>query len=121
MDELTDDHRENVTYISQAGRHLLDLINEVLDISRMESGQMTISREPVAVADVLHEVAALVTPLADRRRSRWSQSRMTEVPTCWPIDSASQVLLNLLSNAMKYNRDGGTVRIAAATASPATG
>ena len=67
MDSLTDDQRESVRYISRAGHHLLDLINEVLDISRIETGQMTISAEPVALADLLGEVIGLVGPAsADR-------------------------------------------------------
>src|SRR5207245_9464789 len=56
MDELNADQRENVAYISQAGRHLLELINEALDISRIEPGQLSISPEPIAADDSLNEV-----------------------------------------------------------------
>jgi PAS domain S-box-containing protein len=112
MDELSADQRENVAYISQAGRHLLQLINEVLDISRIESGQISISREPVAIDEVLHEVTALVRPLADARRVE------LDIPEAQPgtfvladRQRLNQVLLNLLSNAVKYNRDGGTIRV----------
>jgi CheY-like chemotaxis protein/two-component sensor histidine kinase len=112
MDELSADQRENVAYISQAGRHLLQLINEVLDISRIESGQISISREPVAVEEVLYEVTALVRPLADARRV------VLDVAPAEPglfvladRQRLNQVLLNLLSNAVKYNRDGGTIRV----------
>ena len=112
MDELSADQRENVAYISQAGRHLLQLINEVLDISRIESGQISISREPVAIDEVLHEVMALVRPLADARRIELA------IPEAQPgtfvladRQRLNQVLLNLLSNAVKYNRDGGTIRV----------
>jgi len=112
MDELNADQRENVAYISQAGRHLLELINEVLDISRIESGQISISREPVAVDEVVHEVATLVRPLADAR------GVTVEVVAIEPgafvladRQRLNQVLLNLLSNAVKYNREGGSIRV----------
>jgi PAS domain S-box-containing protein len=112
MDELSADQRENVAYISQAGRHLLELINEVLDISRIESGQISISREPVAVEEVLHEVTALVRPLADARRVALDiRAAQPGVFVLADRQRLNQVLLNLLSNAVKYNRDGGSIRV----------
>jgi PAS domain S-box-containing protein len=115
MDDLTAEQHENMAYISQAGRHLLDLINEVLDISRIESGQMTISREPVALADVLHDLAALVRPLADRRNITLDASHAMAGGAYVLADRQrlNQVLLNLLSNAVKYNREGGSIRVRA--------
>ncbi len=119
MDSLTDDQRESVRYISRAGHHLLDLINEVLDISRIDTGQMTISPEPVALEDLLGEVTGLVGPLSADRSI-----------TVEPLDPAcarhvladrqrlKQVLLNLLSNAIKYNRDGGSIRVSCSLVSP---
>jgi PAS domain S-box-containing protein len=112
MDELSADQRENVAYISQAGRHLLQLINEVLDISRIESGQISISREPVAVEEVLHEVTAVVRPLADARRVGLDiRAVQPGIFVLADRQRLNQVLLNLLSNAVKYNRDGGTIRV----------
>jgi PAS domain S-box-containing protein len=112
MDELSADQRENVAYISQAGRHLLELINEVLDISWIESGQISISREPVAVEEVLHEVTALVRPLADARRVALDiRAAQPGVFVLADRQRLNQVLLNLLSNAVKYNRDGGSIRV----------
>ena len=67
LDELTEDHRSSVKHILQAGHHLLDLINEILDISRIERGQLTISAEPLAVDELLDEVTAVMTPLAAER------------------------------------------------------
>ena len=119
MDQITDDQRESVRYISRAGHHLLDLINEVLDISRIETGQMTISPEPVALADLLGEVVGLVGPLSADR------AIMVEAldPACARHVLADrqrlkQVLLNLLSNAIKYNRDGGSIRVSCSLVSP---
>ncbi|HXG39779.1 MAG TPA: ATP-binding protein [Candidatus Limnocylindrales bacterium] len=113
MDELPAEQRQYVRYIRQAGRHLLELINEVLDVSRIESGQMTISPEPVEVAELLSEILALAGPLADDRRIRIDAAPAN----CRSFVMADrqrlkQVLLNLVSNAIKYNRDGGSVRIA---------
>ena len=112
MDPLSDEQRENVAYISRAGRHLLDLINEVLDISRIESGQMTISLEAVAVGDLLQELSALVGPLADPRKVTLDTSQATLAGFALADrQRLKQVLLNLLSNAVKYNRDGGSVTV----------
>jgi PAS domain S-box-containing protein len=112
MDELTPDQRSSVSHILQAGRHLLDLINEILDISRIETGRMTISLEPVAMEEMLDEVTAVVRPIATSRHVTIQRS-----PTCHSHVLADhqrlrQVFLNIVSNALKYNREGGTVTIA---------
>ena len=115
MDTLTKDQLENVHYISRAGRHLLELINEVLDISRIEAGQMTLSPEPVAVADLLTEVMGLIAPLADGRSVTLDASTAgCEVHVLADRQRLRQVLLNLLANAVKYNREGGSVTVACA-------
>ena len=112
LDALTAEQAENVRYISRAGRHLLELVNEVLDISRVESGTMTISPEPVEIADVLAELIALVGPLADGRRIQVETSN-TDCGCHVRADRQrlKQVLLNVLSNAVKYNREGGSITI----------
>jgi len=112
MDPLDEDQRKNLGYISQAGRHLLELINEVLDISRVESGQMTISPEPVAVGDLLDELIALIGPLADGRMVTLDATDATcAFYVLADRQRLKQVLLNLLANAVKYNRDGGSVMV----------
>ena len=112
-DELTAEQEESVRYISRAGRHLLELINEVLDISRIEAGEMTISAEPVAVAELLDEVVGLVTPLASGRSVTIDiQAATCDTNVLADSQRLRQVLLNLLSNAVKYNRDGGTASVA---------
>ena len=112
MDQLTSDQRENVSFIRKGGRHLLELINEVLDIARIESGQMTISAEPVALPDVLDDAIALVRPLAVERSITLS-AVATDCADHVLADRQrlKQILLNLLSNAIKYNRDGGSVDV----------
>lgn len=96
--------------IRRAGRHLLDLINEVLDISRIESGQMALSQEPVLVADLILEVVELMTPMAAERSV--TLSVVTTGCDCHvqaDRQRSKQVVLNLVSNAIKYNRTGGSV------------
>ena len=104
-----------VKQILKAGRHLLDLINEVLDLARIESGKMTLSVEPVELSSVMNECLPLIqnmarekeisiTPLPDDVRVRVMADYMR----------FKQALLNLLSNAVKYNRTGGKIIIDAA-------
>src|SRR5207245_1456256 len=64
LDDLTEAQRESVTHILKGGRHLLDLINEVLDISHIESGHLALSPEPVLVSDLMNDVMELVAPVA---------------------------------------------------------
>ena len=111
MDELTTDQRTSVSHILQAGRHLLDLINEILDISRIESGQMTISLEPVAMEELLDEVTAVVRPLAAARHVTVQRSPSCHSHVLADHQRLRQVFLNIVSNALKYNREGGTVTI----------
>jgi PAS domain S-box-containing protein len=111
--ELTPQHSKSIQHILKAGRHLLHLINEVLEIARIEAGRENFSLEPVALAPVLREAMGLVRPLAQ-------QHAVTLEEAIWPDDAFGhadrqrlvQVLLNLLSNAIKYNRAGGRVRVA---------
>jgi signal transduction histidine kinase len=112
MEVLTTDQREGVEHILKAGRHLLDLVNEVLDISRIEAGRMDISLEPVEVAPVVREALSLLGPAAaqrgvvlrppDSRQPGWVRADRQRL---------LQVLLNLVSNAVKYNRADGWVSV----------
>ncbi|MPY95668.1 MAG: response regulator [Acidimicrobiia bacterium] len=116
LEDLDEDQRAYVGHVIKAGYHLLDLINEVLDISRIESGRMSLSLEPVRVGDVVTEAIDLVRPLASTRG-------ITLPPPHDPLcrryvradrQRLKQVLLNLLANAVKYNHPGGRVAIACA-------
>jgi PAS domain S-box-containing protein len=112
MDELTAEHRRHVEQITKGGRHLLELINEVLEISRIEAGNMKVSLEPVAVQGVVDEVLQLLAPLADRRNiTLESQLPVGKRYVEADKQRLKQVLLNLVSNGIKYNRDGGSVKI----------
>lgn len=102
-----------VQQILKAGRHLLGLINEVLDFSRIESGTMSISLEAVPLTNVLRETVELAKPLGAERGieivCEYDQDQPVQVHA--DLQRISQVLINLLSNAVKYNVDGGKVRI----------
>jgi len=102
-----------VREILRAGHHLLTLINEVLDLARIESGRMSLSPEALPLADLVQEAETLVRPLAQQR-----QVALTVEPLHGLVVRADrlrlkQVLLNLLSNAVKYNRAGGSVQLRA--------
>jgi signal transduction histidine kinase/ActR/RegA family two-component response regulator len=113
MDDLSPDQRESTEHILKAGRHLLDLINEVLDISRIESGRMAMSIEPVGIAALVDEATALVRPMAAQLdiRLEIEGPRSTAGYVVADRQRLKQVVLNLLSNAVKYNRPGGSASL----------
>ncbi|PQV62675.1 hypothetical protein B1R32_12524 [Abditibacterium utsteinense] len=113
-ENLTALQQESVGYILKGGRHLLDLINEVLDIASVESGRNDLSIGPVALDDVVSEACSLMRPLAAQRSIRLDTD-FSAVERCHVLadrQRLQQVILNLLSNAIKYNHDGGQVRVA---------
>jgi len=110
MDDRSDDDAESVTQIVRAGNHLLGLINEVLDLARVESGKLAITPEPVSVREALEEALSLVKPLAGQRGV--CVEPLAGDADCEVLSSArrfKQVIVNLLSNAVKFSRPGGTV------------
>ena len=109
---LTDMQTEAVDQILSGGRHLLDLINEVLDIARIESGRLPLSPEAVLVSEVVRESIDLVRPLAQQRMiTLFAEERGMSCYVFADRQRLKQVLLNLLSNAVKYNRLRGLVRV----------
>ncbi len=106
--------KESVGYILKGGRHLLDLINEVLDIARVEAGHAELSLEPIALDDIVPEACALVRPLATERNIRLGANTagLSDKHVLADRQRLKQVLINLLSNAIKYNRESGQVEIA---------
>ena len=102
---------EFVGYIVDSGRHLLVLINEILNLAQIESGATTVALEAVALADLLDECRAMIAPLAEQRGV--TLRVLSAAPPAVLADRTrlKQVLLNLLSNAVKYNRPGGSVTL----------
>ncbi len=120
MDGLTPEQAENVTQITKGGGHLLDLINEILDISQIESGRMSLSPEAVLVTEVVDAATRLVRPLAEERSVHLIASASTDGDRYVFADRQrlQQILLNLLSNGIKYNRPGGSVSVSCYEHSP---
>jgi PAS domain S-box-containing protein len=112
----SEQQRARVHHIISAGRHLLNLINEVLDISRIEAGHLQLSVEPVGVAGVMEEALELMRPMAADRLMNLSvgQPLGTDLHVLADRQRFKQVLLNLLTNAVKYTAAGGTVTVTVA-------
>lgn len=108
---LPGSHAGSVEEIIGAGQHLLDLINEVLDLARVEAGQIDLSLESVPVTTAVKDVLRLVRPLADKRRIQCRLTGTAKLGVLADRTRLKQVLLNLVSNAIKYNREGGEVTV----------
>src|SRR6202790_3056908 len=108
----TDSQKENIGQILKAGWHLLNLINEILDLAVVESGKMALSPEPVSLAEVISECQAMMEPQAKQRDICMTFPQLA-IPYYVNADRTrlKQVLINLLSNAIKYNRVQGTVEV----------
>jgi PAS domain S-box-containing protein len=104
------EHVESVRHIVRAGRHLLNLINEVLDITRIEAGELSISPEPVALGPIIEESLLLMGPMADGVGvTLVNEDGGADQHVLADRQRLRQVLLNLISNAVKYNRTTGSV------------
>ena len=114
--DLPNDQKRGVQHILKAGKHLLQLINEVLEIARIEAGRQNFSLEPVRLRGVLQEAVGLVRPLAAQRGVELDDGPWANGEAFVRADRQRmvQVLLNLLSNAVKYNRPGGRVKLSCA-------
>ena len=110
-DTLPDEHKDYAQEILKAGNHLLELINDILDLAKVESGRIELSLEPVDVAPLITECLNLITSLADKRKIKLSHNLLNGAAVRADRIRLKQVLLNLLSNAIKYNREGGNVII----------
>ena len=108
---LQDDHRESVGLIREAGGHLLELINQVLNLAQIESGSIEFVVEPVALSDVFNDCLVLTLPLANERGIQIEDIDCSDIVLHADRLRLKQVLLNLLSNAIKYNRPNGHIKI----------
>jgi PAS domain S-box-containing protein len=97
-------------HVREAGEHLLSLINDVLDLSRLEAGKLPLDMQPLKVADVLAQALMLLDDLRQRQAITLALDVADHTVQADPI-RLRQVLVNLLSNAIKYNRQGGQVRV----------
>lgn len=111
MGPLRPDQQESVDQILGAGRHLIQLISEVLEFARIEAGQMTLSLGPIPVSEPVQEALNLISPLAAKANVRLHiEAAGTPQPYIMADrQRVTQIVLNLLSNAVKYNRPGGRI------------
>ncbi len=120
VEPLTPSQQEGVQHIQRGGHHLLDLINRVLDLSRIESGRLSVEIEPVPLIHVLDEAIDLIIPLAEQYgvtlNLRPEQYRSVLVKA--DRTRLRQVFVNLASNAVQYNKPGGTVTITCENSTP---
>ena len=108
---LTEQQVANVYEISKAGEHLLKLINQVLDLAKVETGNLALQLEPVPVNEVLEECLALTLPIAESQHVTLNLDTDSNAVVYADNTRVKQILLNLLSNAVKYNHPGGSVSI----------
>src|SRR5512140_3603564 len=111
--------KESIAQILKAGWHLLTLINEILDLAKVEAKQVPLSWEPVSLAEVMLECQGMIEPQAQQRGIRMTYPQ-SDIPYYVLADRTrvKQVLINLLSNAIKYNREQGKVEVKCTESTP---
>ena len=108
-ENLDEDDRDNVQEIYKAGNHLLTLINEILDLSKIEAGKIELSIEKVELESLTTECISLIQPFASKHSIELYHEIGTDMAVSADYTRLKQSLLNLLSNAIKYNKDNGRV------------
>jgi CheY-like chemotaxis protein len=111
--------KASIDQILHAGWYLLELINEILDLAVIESGKLSLSEEPVSLADIMFDCEAMIVPQGEKRGIKLTFPTF-DAPCFVKADRIrlKQVLINLLSNAIKYNRQGGSVVVDCVTSTP---
>lgn len=110
---LNEAQKESTEHILKGGNHLLELINQVLELAKIEAGKMSLSIEPVSISNLLDESIPMVEPMAEKRNITINVNNedCTDVAVMADLTRIKQVLLNLLSNAVKYNTQGGSISV----------
>jgi len=108
-----EEHKQYINEVLHASEHLLELINETLDLSRIESGKMELNIEDVYLSKVLDECVALLQPLIDEHELTFTREDSGAGDYILRVDKmrAKQVVINILSNAIKYNCKEGTITL----------
>ncbi len=111
--ELSERQQRYVSHINTGGRHLLKLINDILDLSKIEAGRMEISREDLSVETIFGEVESALRPLAEKKTQTLSSSTEPGLRVHADATRFKQVLMNLAGNAIKFTPEGGRIELAA--------
>jgi signal transduction histidine kinase/CheY-like chemotaxis protein len=111
LEELPRDQRDGIERILTAGRHMQALLDDVLDLARVRTGGVDLDVGPVRVLEVVRGVVDLIQPLADKRGIRRYIEPADDLVAMLDRRRLWQVLLNLIGNAVKYGREGGTLRV----------
>ena len=115
---VTGPQRETLARIDRAQRHLLRLINDVLNLARIEAGRVDYLVEPVALAEVINATVPMVEPQAATRKLSLRVIGASDAVARADRDKVQQIILNLLTNAVKFTASGGSVRVEAGQLSP---
>jgi PAS domain S-box-containing protein len=110
---LNDRQRRYVTHIHTGGTHLLKLITDILDLSKIEAGRMEIVREDVSIASAFGEVLSALQPLADKKSQRLTQEAGPRLYVSADATRFRQILMNLVGNAIKFTPEGGRIELVA--------
>ncbi|MDT8372289.1 MAG: MHYT domain-containing protein, partial [Gammaproteobacteria bacterium] len=108
---LNSEQKQSVNYIFSSGKHLLNLINEVLDLSTIEAGKMAVSLNEFDMIELLADVEPVVTPIATKANIELTIKSDEHIYILADYTKSKQVLINLISNAIKYNKEQGSVVI----------
>jgi signal transduction histidine kinase len=113
-DSLTPDEKQMVHTMRNNSHRLLDLVNNILDISRIEDGKLTLVRRGIAMRPVVNQAIDVIKPMADKKHIAINVDISPQIPDVWGDPKrVQQILVNLLSNAVKYTPDTGTVTVTA--------
>jgi len=110
-DPLSANQHESIDFILSSGKHLLSLINDVLELAAIESGKLVLSLEPVGIANMAQEIVTLLLPLAKEADVTINITSDNDDYIVADYTKLKQVIINLVSNAIKYNKKGGSVTI----------
>jgi signal transduction histidine kinase len=103
-------HHDYLSRIQRAQRHLLSLINDVLEYAQLEAHRVTLAAAPVQVADIVADAESMMAPVAESKQLVFEHGRGPDVSLRGDRDKVRQILVNLLSNAVKFTEPGGRVR-----------
>jgi len=112
--ELSPEQGESAQEIDKAGKHLLELINEVLDLAKIEAGHISVNNEDLELFEIIEECIGIIQPIASKRGIDVTEHRIGDVlsyTVCADKVRLKQAILNLLSNAIKYNREDGAIDV----------